>query len=252
MVSMQGYLNAQSAAIARGEPYADSFGGGGYDDWDEPTPPKPIVKTPEMLQATPEWLTIGLQSYLDLRDEHGRVLPQWDEEPFEHLSGDIQSDESTASHEVTSDFLYIPPAAKVGKAALRGEVFVVQSSFSLGRKKSEGEPVIKPSFALSVLSVGGASKKNAIKASKQGGRVELQAEDLLEDADQKRSLITVESGIRKPKRDPRIAQPIVRVREGDEWTVPRHPGRAAGGLLKLLLARELDPRIKRVRIASAE
>jgi hypothetical protein len=249
MVSMQGYLNAHSAAAAR-DPYYDPrefFGGG--EDWDEPTPPKPIVKTPEMLQATPAWLTEGLQSYLDLRDTDGRVLPQWDDEAFEHLSGDIQSDKSDASHEVTSDFLYIPPAAKVGKAALRGEVFVVQASFSFGRKKSEGEPAIKPSFALGVLSVGGASKKHAIKASKQDGRVELREEDLLEDADQKRSLITVESGIRKPKRDPRISQPIVRERVDGEWTVPRHPGKAAGGLLKLLLAPELDPRIERVRIA---
>jgi|GEM_PF-6828570 hypothetical protein len=241
MVSMQGYINAHCAAAQYDRSYdSREFFGGGYDDY-EPEPQQPA----ETFDATPDWLLQGLEQYLELGGPEGTVTPRQPDEDFGHLAADAGPSTFAAFHEVTSDVLYIPPAAKVGRAALGGDVFVVRAHFSFGNK-SETEPTVKPSFLLNVAKVGGSSRKDAIEASRTGDGIELRAEDVADTREHQRSRVVVNAGIKG--KTPRINKPTVREFKGSGWVDAAYPDTAANGLLKVCLSPILDPRVKRVRI----
>ena len=254
MTTMQGYINAHCEA-ARNDPYYRSPFGGGYDDdeyYDEPI--AITAATQRFRQATPPWLMDGLQQYLDLgTSENGDIEPRGSDEDFGHLAASAQPGEQASFIEIVSDALYIPPAAKVGRTALNGDCFVVQTSFSFGVSAGK-TAAVKPRLTLNLVEIGGESRSDIIDAARAKGKGEaqLREEDLADDSGDLPSIIRVKSGIRKPKTDPQIGDTVVREQKNGTWQMPRYPGKAAGGLLKVCLSPVLDPRVKRVKLAQAK
>ncbi|MEK7594609.1 MAG: hypothetical protein AAB436_03165 [Patescibacteria group bacterium] len=248
-MSMQMMINdaCDRAAEGRGYPIYE-----GHDDYDDRPDPSPA---PEVVQVTPlvipDWLKAGLGQYIGLASaEYGIIDSRDPDEDFGHLAATARADETGSTFEVFSDALYLPEEAKIGTAALRGNAYVVQTSFSLGLGSGDKADA-KPSLTLDLLQLG-ADGRDAIARAAEGksaGVPRLGEGDLLDASGNLNSLVRVNSRIRKPKSVPSIGKTEVGVRmTGGEWLEPSKVGKAAGGLLKAVMSPVLSESITRVRI----
>lgn len=246
-MNMRGYINAWCETERRNPgAWERHWGGGDYDDdyYPRSAPVRHLTEP-----AKPSWLKEGLQQYLELVDEEGKIGPRTEGEDFSHLTASAQPSKLPSFFEVSSDVLYIPEGADVGRTALSGNVFLLNASFSLGAKNRE-TPRIKPRLTLDIVEIGGEGRENVIRAHEENEGVQLLAEDLVDKSGKIRSLARVKSDITTPKTDPRISHPVVRERKDGKWNTPMYPGNAANGLLKVSLSPMLHDQIQRVPIES--
>ncbi|HET7673551.1 MAG TPA: hypothetical protein VFK11_03510 [Candidatus Saccharimonadales bacterium] len=245
-MNMRGYINAW-CDIERRNPGAweRHWGGGDYEDdyyYPESAPVQHLTEP-----ATPSWLTEGLQQYLELVDEEGKIEPRAVGEDFSHLTASARPSKVPSFFEVSSDALYIPEGADVGRTALGGNVFLLNASFSLGAKNRK-TPRIKPRFTLDVVEIGGEGRENVIRAHEENEGVQLFTEDLVDEAGKVRSLARVKSAITTPKTSPQISKPVAREQKDGKWNTPMYPGNVANGLLKVSLSPVLNDQIQRIPI----
>ena len=244
-MSMKAYLNAHTHARAV-DPYyhaGDFFGGGDDYDYEGPEEETGEFVTSGLHQETPGWLVTGLEHYLELVDDEGKITPGRPGERFGHLAVAAEAGERDSFFDVTSDVLAVPSAPawarKVDRPGMTDDVFVVRTSFSLGQPAGE-TPSVTPRLALDVVAVRGQSRhalwEKASSKSTRRRRIEVREEDMTDESGQPNTIIRVRSGISKPKTNPRISRPVARERDEDgKWVTPRDPAKAGGGLLRVVL-----------------
>lgn len=250
-MSMRYYINRQSEARLSRR-IAGSVGTGfeHYERRPRLIPLQSPAARRRSEQANPGWLTTGLQQYLELVDEEGKIAPREAGEDFSHLTASAQPGKTPSFFEVTSDAFYIPQGADIGRTALGGNVFLLQASFSFGAKSGK-TPGVKPRLTLDVVEIGGEGRENVIRAYEENEGVQLLLEDLTDESGGTNTLARVKSGIVTPKTDPQVSKPVVREQKDGKWNTPMYPGNAADGLLKVSLSPVLNEQVQRIPIESS-